>query len=69
MKKQILHCGIKVDHIRADQYCLYWVDADGQNAEHITSVYGFENAVRVANGIAFEQAEFVTHPGFSGDQS
>jgi hypothetical protein len=59
--KQVMHTGIKVDHIRDDKYCLYWVDCDGQNAEYITGVYGFENAVRVANGIGHEQAEYVTH--------
>ena len=45
-----------------EQYCLYWQDEDGNNSEFICVVYGFENAVRVANGIAHEQVEFVKHP-------
>lgn len=47
-----------------NQYALDWADEDGNNKAHICYVFGFENAVRVANGIAHEQCEFVTHPCF-----
>ena len=50
------------------QYGLYWEDCDGNNAEFICYVFGFENAVRVANGISYDQCEFVKHPGFDPDE-
>jgi hypothetical protein len=61
--KPVFHTGIKVDQpdTASNRYCLYWVDDDGQNASYIVSVFGFENAVRVANGIGHEQTEYVTH--------
>lgn len=46
-----------------NQFCLYWQDEDGNGSEFICTVYGFENAVRVANGISVDQAEYVKHPG------
>ena len=49
---------------RCAEFCLYWQDGDGNNSEYICKVYGFENAVRVANGIAHEQVEFVKHPAY-----
>tara|TARA_R110000737_G_scaffold327357_1_gene341579 strand:- start:377 stop:592 length:216 start_codon:yes stop_codon:yes gene_type:complete len=51
-------------HERNDElYGIYWTTEDtAEGGEYICSVYGFENAVRVANGIAWEQAEFVIHP-------
>ena len=46
-----------------DKYQLYWSQDDIiAGSEHICSVYGYENAIRVANGIAHEQAEYVIHP-------
>ena len=54
---------VMADLFTADKFGLYWTDestADG--GEFICSVYGFENAVRVANGIAHEQADYVIHP-------
>jgi hypothetical protein len=46
------------------EFCLYWQEEDGNHLEFICAVYGFENAIRVANGIAHEQVEFVKHPSF-----
>tara|TARA_R110002153_G_scaffold81789_1_gene206931 strand:- start:127 stop:405 length:279 start_codon:yes stop_codon:yes gene_type:complete len=46
------------------EFCLYWQDGDGNHSEFICAVYGFENAIRVANGIAHEQVEFVKHACF-----
>ena len=51
-----------------NQYALDWADEDGNNKAHICYVFGFENAVRVANGIAHEQCEFVTHPCFDPNE-
>ena len=48
-----------------DQLGLYWTDEDGNNSTHICYVFGYENAIRVANGIAHNQCEFVTHPCFN----
>tara|TARA_R110001606_G_C15084618_1_gene617669 strand:- start:238 stop:462 length:225 start_codon:yes stop_codon:yes gene_type:complete len=48
-----------------DQYCLYWQGEHGTNSEFICYVYGFENALKVANGIAHEQVDYVKHPGFN----
>ena len=48
---------------RENQFCLYWQDEDGNGSEFICTVYGFDNACRVANGIAVEQAEYVKTPG------
>ena len=50
---------------RANQFCLYWQDEDGSGSEFICTVYGFENACRVANGISVDQAEYVKHPAFN----
>ena len=46
------------------QYGLFWEDCDGNNFKFICYVFGFENAVRVANGISHNQCEFVKHPPF-----
>jgi len=45
-----------------NQFCLYWQDEDGNGSEFICTVYGFENACRVANGISVDQAEYVKTP-------
>ncbi len=58
--------GINVVHLGPHRYGLYWVD-DQHAEEYICQVYGFENAVRVANGIAHEQVEYVKHPGYDKD--
>tara|TARA_R110000803_G_scaffold35254_1_gene76389 strand:+ start:406 stop:618 length:213 start_codon:yes stop_codon:yes gene_type:complete len=62
--KNIIHNTISVEYgvSRSNEHCLYWQDEDGNNSEFICVVYGFENAVRVANGIAYEQVEYVKHP-------
>jgi hypothetical protein len=52
-----------------DKFALEWVDEYGGSSEHICFVYGFENAVRVANGIAHDQCEYVTHPCFDSEES
>jgi len=49
---------------RENQFCLYWQDEDGNGSEFICTVYGFNNACRVANGISVEQAEYVKTPAF-----
>lgn len=49
--------------IRDNEFCLYWQDEDGNGPEFICTVYGFENAWRVANGISVDQAEYVKGPG------
>ena len=51
-----------------DQLGLYWTDGDGNNGRLICYVFGYENAIRVANGIAHEQVEFVTRPCFNPDE-
>ena len=62
----VMHNTIAVYHgTRDNEMCIYWQDNDGNNSEFICHVYGFENAIRVANGIAHEQAEYVKHPGFN----
>ena len=50
-----------------DMFTLDWVDEFGGSSEHICYVFNFENAVRVANGIAYDQCEYVTHPAFNTD--
>jgi len=65
--KNIIHntIAVELDINRSslgNSYCLYWQDKDGNNSEFICAVHGFENAIRVANGIAHEQVEFVKHP-------
>ena len=62
--KNIIHNTIAVEYgiSRSNEHCLYWQDEDGNNSEFICVVYGFENAVRVASGIAHEQVEYVKHP-------
>ena len=65
--KQIYHNMIIVEHTVYDKYGLYWADENGNSQEFICGVYGFENAVRVANGIAHEQVEFVQTPPFKSD--
>jgi len=62
--KNIIHNTISVEYgiSRSNEHCLYWQDDDGNNSEFICVVYGFDNAVRVANGIAHEQVEYVKHP-------
>ena len=62
--KSLIHNTIAVEYgiSRSNEHCLYWQDEDGNNSEFICVVYGFDNAVRVANGIAHEQVEYVKHP-------
>lgn len=45
------------------EYWLYWQDDEGNNPEYICVVHGYENAIKVAKGIACEQVEFVKYPG------
>lgn len=68
--KNIIHNTVAVEAgIRGSgEFCLYWQDEDGNNSEFICVVHGFDNAVRVANGIAHEQVEFVKHPCFDPDE-
>ncbi len=51
-----------------DEYSLWWEDEDGEE-QYICHVYGFDNAVRVATGIAHKQVEYVKHPCFSMQSS
>ena len=68
--KNIIHNTISVEYgiSRSNEHCLYWQDNDGNNSTFICVVYGFENAVRVANGIAHEQVEYVKHPPYNLDE-
>ena len=52
----------------SDMFTLDWVDEYGGASEHICHVFGFENAVRVANGIAHDQCEYVTHPALNPEE-
>jgi len=67
MSQNIIHNMVKVMYNNYDHYSLYWASESGQDMQHICNVYGFENAVRVANGIAHEQVEFVQHPPFKSE--
>ena len=68
MRDYAIHDRIKVRTTTSyAQYAIEWADEDGNNNSHICYVFGFENAIRVANGIAHEQCEFVTHPCFNPD--
>jgi hypothetical protein len=51
-----------------NQYAVEWADEDGNNKAHICYVFGFDNAIRVANGIAHHQCEYVTHPAFNPEE-
>jgi hypothetical protein len=51
-----------------DQYGLFWQDDNGNNSDFIVAVHGLENAIRVANGIAHRQCEYVKHPSFKSDE-
>ena len=68
--KDIIHNTVAVEAgIRGSgEFCLYWQDEDGNNSEFICVVHGFDNAVRVANGIAHEQVEYVKHACFDPDE-
>jgi hypothetical protein len=69
MRNHKIHNTIAVRIIpNHEQYGLYWTDADGNNDAHICYVFGFDNAIRVANGIAHDQCEYVTHPAFNPDE-
>ena len=46
----------------SEEYYLCWQDAEGNNPEFICFVHGYDNAIRVAEGIAHEQVEFVKYP-------
>ena len=46
----------------SEEYCLYWQDDEGNSPEYICVVHGYDNAIRVAEGIAHEQVEFVKYP-------
>lgn len=66
-KREVIHTTILVLHIQEDQYGLYWSAEDGRDEVYICNAYGFENAIRVANGIAHNHVEFVTHPPFMSE--
>ena len=59
MSKEIFLNTISVENFQHDEYCLYWQDNDGNNSEYICKVHGYENASRVAQGIGYEQAEYI----------
>lgn len=56
-----------VEYIQNDRYGLYWADEDGNNQVYIATVFGFNNAVRVGNGLAHEQVEYVRTPPFMSE--
>jgi len=67
--KDIMHNTISVERgAGSDEYRLCWQDEDGNNSVFICVVYGFDNAIRVADGIAHEQVQFVKHPSVNVDE-
>ena len=60
---------IKAKNIKAkkseNQFCLFWQNDDLSETVFICTVHGFENDIRVAKGIAHEQAEYVKYPAFN----
>jgi len=69
MRNHKIHNTIKIKVTAFnDKFALEWVDEYGGASEHICFVFGFENAVRVANGIAHDQCEYVTHPASNPDE-
>ena len=69
MRNHAIHNTIEIRTTdKHGQYSLNWVDDLGYASEHICFVFGFENAVRVANGIAHDQCEYVTHPCYASDE-
>jgi len=69
--KNIIHNTLTVQtgvRIGSEEYCLYWQDEKGNNSKFICSVYGLDNAVRVARGIAHDQVEFVKLPVFDSKE-
>ena len=67
--KDIMHNTISVERgAESNEYRLYWQDEDGNNSVFICVVYGFDNAIRVADGIAHEQVQFVKHPSVNVDE-
>ena len=68
MRNHAIHNTIEIKGTEfSDMFTLDWVDEFGGSSEHICFVFDFENAVRVANGIAHDQCEYVTHPAFNTD--
>tara|TARA_B110000211_G_C13878400_1_gene464039 strand:- start:258 stop:452 length:195 start_codon:yes stop_codon:yes gene_type:complete len=61
MSKDIFLNTISVENFQHDEYVLYWQDNDGNNSEYICKVHGYENALRVAQGIGHEQAEYIKY--------
>lgn len=70
MRDQHIHNTVAVRLITSnDQYYgLYWQDDNGNNSDFIVAVHGLENAIRIADGIAHRQCEFVKHPCFKSDE-
>jgi len=69
MRNNAIHNTIAIKRTEFnDKFTLAWVDEYGGASEHICYVFGFENAVRVANGIAHDQCEYVTHPAFNPEE-
>tara|TARA_R110000824_G_scaffold62735_3_gene165864 strand:- start:3444 stop:3656 length:213 start_codon:yes stop_codon:yes gene_type:complete len=67
--KDIMHNTISVERgAGSNEYRLYWQDEDGNNSVFICVVYDFDNAIRVADGIAHEQVQFVKHPSVNVDE-
>ena len=60
---------IKAKNIKSkkskNQFILLWQNDDLSETVFICTVHGFENAIRVAKGIAHEQAEYVKYPAFN----
>jgi len=69
MRDHKIHNKIAVRTVpNREQLGLYWTDEDGNNSTLIGYVFGFENAIRVAERIVYEGGEFVTHPCFNPDE-
>ena len=69
MRNNAIHNTIAIKRTAfSDMFTLDWVDEYGGGSEHICNVFGFENAVRVANGIAHDQCEYVKHPALNPEE-
>lgn len=60
--KQEIHNSVRVGRSGTDRYNIYWSTDNEAHDEYICSVHGFDNAIRVANGIAHNQVEYVISP-------
>jgi hypothetical protein len=58
---------LRVTYLLDDQYGIYWADDNGGHQDYICTVIGFNNAVRVASGIGYQQVECIVTPCFESE--